>query len=57
MNPHRLAVVLAATAAAVVGVGFFNTIIGVFGPTAAMIALGLFVALATQVARRRQPED
>jgi len=40
----------------VLGVAFFNTIIGVFGLAEAIIGLLLFVGLAILIFRRRQTE-
>ena len=45
-----------AIAAALIGVTFFFAIIGVFGLTAAIAALALFVALALLTFRRPQAE-
>jgi hypothetical protein len=45
---------IGATIAALLGVGFFFVIIGVFGLSAAFAALILFVALAIPIFRRHQ---
>ena len=50
-------IALAALAAFFVGVGFFNSIIGVFGLSVAIASLTVFVLCALAVARRRQPEE
>lgn len=52
-SPWRL---LGAVFAAALGVAFFFFIIGVFGLSAAIIALALFVALAVTISRRPQTE-
>jgi hypothetical protein len=45
-----------ATAAALIGIGFFFAIVGVFGLPAAIAALVLFIALASALFRRPQTE-
>jgi hypothetical protein len=47
---------LGAIAVALIGTAFFFAIIGVFGLTAAIVALALFVALALLTFRRPQAE-
>jgi UPF0716 family protein affecting phage T7 exclusion len=46
-----------ATTAALLGIGFFFAIIGVFGVPASIVALVLFVALAGLIFRRPQGEE
>jgi hypothetical protein len=45
-----------AIAATLIGIGFFFAIVGVFGLPAAMVALALFIALASVLFRRPQAE-
>ena len=45
-----------AIAATLIGVGFFFAIVGVFGLPAAIVALVLFIALASVIFRRPQAE-
>ena len=43
-----------AIAATLIGVGFFFAIVGVFGPPVAIVALVVFIALASVLFRRPQ---
>jgi hypothetical protein len=45
-----------AIAVTLIGIGFFFAIVGVFGLAAAIVALALFVALASVLFRRPQAE-
>ena len=40
--------------ATLIGIAFFNLVIGVFGLPAAIVSLVLFVAVAVMIFRRRQ---
>jgi len=42
--------------ATLLGIGFFNALLGVFGLSAAIIALLLFISLAVLLFLRPQPE-
>jgi hypothetical protein len=47
---------IGAVIATLLGVAFFFFIVGVFGLSASMVALGLFIALALLIFRRAQGE-
>ena len=48
---------IGAVAAMLLGTAFFFTIIGVFGPSASIAALLLFLALAVFIFRRPQDQE
>lgn len=57
MSGRRVSITVGALVAGIVGVVFFNLIVGVFGLTLAWAALAVFIGIAVIIARTPQPEE